>query len=148
MRHLPETVQRPTRIGLSAINLFLGITAGGGGIGLLTGWIAPGNALLEGSIFASYVVPGLSLLVLVGGSALVAAGLVWRRAGWGPAAAAIAAAAILIFEGVEYAVIGYHWLQVAYVAIGVAIGLLAALLWWAERQPEAGRLASARPAAA
>lgn len=142
-------LKRPARIGLIAANLFLGVTAVAGGLALLLGWIAPGLELLEGSPFTSYTIPGLALLALVGGSALLAGGAALRRAAWGPPASVVAAAAIIIFEGVEIAVIGYHWLQAAYLAVGVLIAALAALLWWLEprRGAESPR-AVARPGAA
>jgi hypothetical protein len=36
---------------------------------------------------------------------------------------------ILAYEAVEVTVIGFHWLQVAYGAVGVAIVALAVRLW-------------------
>lgn len=146
METMRQRVERPLRIGLVALNLFLGLTAVGGGIGLLSGGITPGIALLDGSPFDSYLIPGLALLVLVGGSGLLAAVLLLRRSAWGAAASGVAAAMILIFEAVEYSVIGYHWLQAAYVAIGIAITAFAALHRWAEPRAAAGRLrVAARP---
>ena len=62
---------------LIGLLLFQGLTACGGGIGLLGGWIAPDEALLAGSPFASYVVPGLALLG-VGIGTLIASVVVLR----------------------------------------------------------------------
>lgn len=116
--------RRRLLIGLLA---FLGVTSVGGGIGLLTGTIAPGLELLAGSLFSSYLVPGLALLVPVGGSGLLAAWAVWRRHPLAAKASLVAAAMILTFELVEVAVIGYHPLQLFYALVGAAIaGLVAA----------------------
>jgi hypothetical protein len=114
-----------TLIGLCG---FLGITAAAGGIGLLTGWIAPGEEMLESSPFGSYVIPGVVLLLVVGGSGLMATLALLRRSAMAGPAAAFAGLMIIGFEIVEYAVIGFHWLQVAYVAVGVLIIALAGLL--------------------
>ena len=140
METMRQRIGRPLRIGLIALTTFLGLTAAGGGIGLLGGWIAPGVELLDGSSFGSYLIPGLALLVLVGGSGLLAAALLLRRSAWGAAASGVAAAMILIFEGVEFSVIGYHWLQAAYVGIGILIALFAGLYWWAEQHAAPDRL--------
>ena len=81
------------------LNLFLGLTAVAGGIALLVGWIN----------------------VPVGGTALLAAWLVHLRMSFGIPASAIAGGTIIIFEIVEWNVIGFAWLQAAYIVIGAAI---------------------------
>ena len=110
-----------------ALTVFLGVTSVAGGIGLLTGAISPGVELLAGSPFGSYLVPGLALLVPVGGSGLLAAWAVWRRHAQSAKASLLAAAMILIFELVEVLVIGYHPLQLFYALIGAAIVALVAV---------------------
>jgi hypothetical protein len=68
----PPAAGTLTRVALITLSGFLGITAAGGGLGLLLGWITPGMDLLDGSPFSTYVIPGLMLLTVVGGSALLA----------------------------------------------------------------------------
>ena len=115
------------RIALVVLEAFLGVTAVIGGVGLLLGWEKAPVSQLQGSPFGSYLIPGLALMVLVGGSAIVAAAAVWRGQKFGALASAVSAAMILGFEVVEYAVIGYQsGLQVFYVLVGFAILALAA----------------------
>jgi hypothetical protein len=61
-----------TRIILIFLTGFLALTTFLGGIALIANWIAMPVELLEGSIFSSYLIPGLSLSIIVGGSALFA----------------------------------------------------------------------------
>jgi hypothetical protein len=58
------------RVILIILNIFLAITSISGGIGLLTGTISPPAEYLNGTIFRTYLIPGLALLILVGGIAL------------------------------------------------------------------------------
>ena len=107
------------------LNLFLGFTAVAGGVALLVGWIKIPLSSLAGSPFSDYTVPAVLLTVVVGGSALLAAGLVHLGTVAGLPASAIAGGAIIVFEIVEWSVIGFAWLQAAYMAIGVLIVSLA-----------------------
>lgn len=116
------------RIAVIGGTMFLGLTATGGGIALLTGTIEPGLDLLDGSPFEDYVIPGLGLAAL-GVLALVAAAMLLRRPT--PAAQLLCAAAgagIVIYEAVEVMVIGPHVLQALYALLGVVIAVLAGLL--------------------
>lgn len=136
----PATRRRAIRRTLAAIDGFLALTTVAGGLGLLTGAVAPPVAMLAGSPFRGYTVPGLALLAVVGGAAATATVLVLRRHRWGAAASALAAATIVGFEVVEVAVIGSppgvaRNLQLFYVAVGLAIGGLAWVLRRAERPP-------------
>lgn len=122
---------------LVVLNAFLGVTAIAGGIGLLSGAIAPGPELLQGSPFTNYTVPGLALLVLVGGSALAATVLMWRRHSNGLLASACAGAMIVGFEIVEVLVIGSppglaRNLQLFYFGLGLLIVVPAIGLWISE----------------
>jgi hypothetical protein len=105
---------------------FLALTAIGGGLGLLSGLMAPPMESLAGSIFGNYLVPGLSLVVLVGGSALVSTALLVRNHRLAPALAAMSGLAIIIFETVEVLVIGSpagyaRTLQILYFSLGLLI---------------------------
>ena len=113
------------RVGLIGSTGFLGLTAVAGGIALTAEVIQPGLELLDGSPLHDYVVPGLSLAG-VGVLSTVASILAWRRSARARPLAATAGAAIVIYEAVEVAVIGPHFLQAAYAALGVGIVALAA----------------------
>ncbi len=75
--------RQPERIMLISVTTFAAVSAIGGGIG-----VAAANgmgiplAYLETTPFANYVVPGLILGIVVGGSALLASILVVRRHPW------------------------------------------------------------------
>lgn len=75
---------------------FVGLTAVGGGIALAAG--AEGDrfpvAWLDGTPFDSYLVPGLILAIVVGGSAIVALIAVWRTSRLAGPATIVAAATL------------------------------------------------------
>lgn len=131
------SAKRVEHIVLTLMLAFLSVTAVAGGIGLLTGALAPGLELLEGSPFSSYLIPGLALLVLVGGSALVATFMMLGRHPLGVAASAVAGVMIMGFEVVEVLVIGspvgIAWnLQLFYFTLGLLIAALAGWMWVSE----------------
>jgi hypothetical protein len=129
--------KRVEHIVLTLMVAFLALTAVAGGAALLTGDISPGPELLAGSPFNSYLIPGLSLLVLVGGSALVATFLMLVRQPSGVAATAVAGVMIMGFEVVEVLVIGSpaglaRNLQIFYFGLGLLITALAGWMWVSE----------------
>lgn len=65
---------------LAWLHALMGIGAIGGGIALAAGVSGMPDRYLDGSFFPSYVIPGLTLAAVVGGSSLIAAGAVWRHA--------------------------------------------------------------------
>jgi len=118
---------RPTRVRLAILDGFLGVTAVLGGLGLLFGmpFVSPPLDLLADSPVRSYVIPGLALLVLVGGGGLLATALLARRSPWGVAMSGAAGVLILGFEAVELVVIGFTGLLACYVMLGLLILVLA-----------------------
>ena len=132
-------IKRIEHVLLLILDAFLALTAAAGGIGLITGILAPGVQLLQGSPFSSYTIPGLALLVLVGGSALVATILLLRRQRWGALVSGFTAVMIIGFELVEVLVIGSEAglarnLQIFYFTLGLVIAIIAATLWVAEHR--------------
>jgi len=130
---------------LVSLHLFLGITAVAGGVALMAGFQTPPLALLDSSPFRTFFVPGLALAVLVGGPAIVTAGMLLRRNPHAILPSYATAIAVLVFEGVEIAVVGSpagpaRAMQVLYVAIGISIGVASLLC----RKPPIGRLADGR----
>lgn len=138
MRHGKLVGQRPAQIGLVALDGFLGVTAVLGGLALLLGWLGMPMDLLADSPFGSYTIPALILIVLVGGSAALAAALMLRRPAWGVVASGLAGLVLLVFEAVELVVIGFSWLLACYVVLGLLILALAAWLWVVERGTPTG----------
>lgn len=90
-------------------------------LGLPAAWI-------QGTVFGSYLVPGVVLLVVLGlGSILVLAGLLLRRAWAWPVGVALGVATVGWIL-VEYAVVGhYFFLQPVIVGVGVLLVTLLAL---------------------
>ncbi|MFN8486249.1 MAG: hypothetical protein U0350_01575 [Caldilineaceae bacterium] len=84
--------RRGVRVALFMIDLFVALTAIGGGIALVAGLEANRFPLdwLWGTPFSSYVIPGLILAVVVGGSAAVAAAAMLRRPPVGALASLVA----------------------------------------------------------
>jgi hypothetical protein len=115
------------RVTLLSLLGFLGVTATAGGIGILFDWLGLPPDWLDGSVFASYTIPGLAL-VGVGILAFLAAMLTLRDHRLGLPAAILAGLAIGIYETVEVFVIPFHWLQVFYMTVGLLIVLLAGQL--------------------
>jgi hypothetical protein len=87
--------------------------------------------LLEGSVFSSYLVPGLVLSIVVGGSGLLAMAAEWRKHPLASEASVFAGVMIVAYEVVEIVTVGaIHWLQYSYVALGAVIIALASYSWW------------------
>jgi len=100
------------RILLAALLAFGALNAFAGGYYGMSG--APGIPVewLAGSPFTSYIVPGLILFVVVGGTLLNAAVAVFGRSSDGPWAAYLAGAIVLGWIAVQVAIIGFvSWLQ-------------------------------------
>ncbi len=119
------------RITLIVLNTFLSITAVAGGVGLISGWITLPVEWLHGSPFRSYTIPGLVLLVVVGGGGLIATVTIWRRHELAALLSIVAGTIIMCFEVVEVLVVGseaglMRSLQIFYFGLGLLIVLVAA----------------------
>ena len=131
----------------------LGLSAVPGGITLLVGFYAPPVEQLKGSVFADFTIPGLALLLLVGGSAVLATALLVRRSRFGALSAALAGAIVMSFEFVEVLAIGSppgpaRVMQLLYFGIGLALvgtALIAMLI--DVLQPSAPPAPTSRPPA-
>lgn len=94
---------------------------GGGVLGVFFGGAGVPLGYLEGTPFTTFVVPGLILGVVVGGTQAVAALGLLRRHPWSGLGAAVAGFGMIIWIFVELALIGeFSWLQVVYLALGIA----------------------------
>lgn len=136
---------RLTRAGLLALEAFIAVSAIDGGAALLRGKFAQYVSVdwLAGTPFSDYTVPGLVLVVVVGGTALLAAMTVFINrqealllsllAGLVMAGFLIVEAAILdpkVGGDILPIVLG---MQLLYFVPGVAIAVLARYLWTIER---------------
>ena len=110
---------------LKGVLLFNALSAIGGGVGLITGTLPVPTMLLRHTPFGSFVVPGLVLGIIIGGSAL--AGVVALRA-QAPRSRAICTAAGVIMvawiAGETILVRGFSWLQGLYLFTGVVVVVL------------------------
>lgn len=131
------TLTKSLRILLIILNLFLGLTAIGGGIQLLSGFYVPPVDMLSGSPFDNYTVPGLALGLIVGGGALTAAVLLIRKNKFASLASAFAGLIIMVFEFVEVLVIGFPegaagFMQLLYFGLGLVIVTASLSQWFFE----------------
>ncbi|MCS5498546.1 hypothetical protein NY547_14935 [Cnuibacter physcomitrellae] len=111
---------RPLRIVLIALLVFGTASALLGAVmGVLFDGAGVPVEYLTGSPFTSYLVPGLILGVVVGGSQAIAALALIRRARSALMASAVAGFGMLIWIFAELAIIGeYSWLQALYFSLG------------------------------
>jgi hypothetical protein len=133
--------ERVTRVTLIVVNLFAALSAFAGALGLVVGPIVP-LSVLSTTPFAAFTFPALLLGVVVGGSALAAALILWfgprRIALFEPLrfdalTSAVAGCIMVGWITIEIAMIGLgSWLQPLYLAVGLLMIGLAGLLQWAE----------------
>jgi hypothetical protein len=131
------------RVTLAIVDGFAAVSAIGGGIALMVGSIKPGTDLAAGPfswLISDYFVAGEILLVVTGGSALAAfvATLSERNAGAGFSAAA--GLVMMGWIGSEAVLVGTHWLQLAYFAVGLVMLVLAVIVEPAQIRATAHRL--------
>jgi hypothetical protein len=108
------------RIALLVVEYFAAVSALAGGIlGVFANGAGVPLSYLAHTPFDSYLVPGLILAIVVGGTQLTAAITLQRDAAWALPISAVAGFGMLIWIFVELAVIGqYSWLQTLYFAVG------------------------------
>jgi menaquinone-dependent protoporphyrinogen oxidase len=122
---------------------FTGLTAVLGGIGLVTAPrgspSVPPLSVLEATPFGSFLVPGLVLLLVVGGGNLVAAVMEARRLRYAELAAAAGGALVTGWIVVQMALIGViSWMQLLYLAVGLTTLTGSIWLWRNRHRLEAG----------
>ena len=121
------------RIVLVILLAFIALTSVPSGVAMITGALHIPPALLQGSLFRDYTIPGLVLAIIVGGSSLLAEVTVFIRREWSVILSMVAGLMMAGYEVVELAIIQqFSWLQVLYFAIGVVIIGLADYLWMSE----------------
>jgi hypothetical protein len=79
-RHKPLAEgDRVVRWALLGVEIFVGLNAVGGGLGLMLNGLGMSKEHLADTPFDSFLMPGVLLAGIVGGSLLGAAALVWRQ---------------------------------------------------------------------
>jgi hypothetical protein len=90
-------------------------------------------AWLAGTPFSDYTIPGLVLVIVVGGSALLAAATVFIYREWAVLVSAVAGLLLIGYLVVQAAMIDHlDWFYAACFVFGVAIFGLATSLWMVE----------------
>jgi hypothetical protein len=120
--------RRNARTALIVTDAFLALSAIGGGIGLLAGWIKVPLYLLKGSPFPDYTLPAILLGSVVGGLALAGGLATLYHEPLAVRVSAMAGFAVMLFVAVEAIAIGIAWLQLVYFVVGVVIVGLAMYL--------------------
>ena len=121
---------------LFGVLLFNAVSAIGGGLALMVGLIPEQPSWVEHTGFDSIYFPGVILMSVVGGSALVAALAVCKRSpGWQLASISSGIIMIVWIVGEIASIRGFHFLQVIYFMTGALV------VWWTP-----GFLRSDRPA--
>lgn len=122
-------LQRPSSA-LFGVLLFNGVSAVAGGLALMTDVIPEQPSWIRGTDFASNFFPGVILMAVVGGSALIAAvALAKHVVGWELATVVSGTIMVIWIVGEIAAIRGFHFLQVVYLVTG---GLV---VWWTPSSP-------------
>ena len=130
---MTSVLAAPARVALLVLQPTVALTAAGGGTALIVGALAsssagsltPSDAYLEASPFTGYLLPGVLLLVVIGGfhAAAFFAGI--RRSPWAPFVGAAAGMALLTWIFVQMIWIPFSPLQAVYEGAAILeLGLL------------------------
>jgi hypothetical protein len=126
---------------LVVVSVFNALSAIGGGIAILaTDGAGMPDSFLEQGPFTSFVVPGLILLLVVGGTQTLSAVLLILRKESSLLWTSVAGVGMVIWIFVEIGIIaGFSWLQVLYFVTGgaqiVAVNALLGVAEWMPRRP-------------
>lgn len=128
---------------LTAIQALVGVTAVAGGAALAaapTGrYLAADSAVLAHTPFQDFFVPGILLVVFVGGGGLLAAVLTWSRGPFWQPYATLYAVGLIVFEVVEYLLIGFQFLQAFELVLALIMLLLVLSILQRSRRLERNR---------
>lgn len=135
---------RGARVTLFAVDAFAAMTAVGGGILVATGLDRLPAAWLAGTLFSSYLIPGLILAVVVGGSAAAATVATVRNPEAGALASLLAGVIMLGWIVGEVLILNQPsrptWIEVVYFAVGLVMAVLGLMVGRAERRGRCSRV--------
>jgi hypothetical protein len=107
---------------LLGLHVFNGLTAVGGGLALMTGWIPDVESWTEHNDFPGAYFPGVILFAVVGGSALVAALAAAKSVpGWELASIVAGMVMLAWIVGEVASIRDVHVLQVIYLVTGLLV---------------------------
>lgn len=122
-------------IALVVLDLFVAVTAIGGGIALVTGLEGDrfSPAILRNTPFRGFVGPGLILAIAVGGSAAVATALTITDRETGAVVSILAGAILMGFIAIEARILadqdGWSKTEIVYFVTGLLMAVLGAVVW-------------------
>ena len=126
MTDMSQIIMRYT---LGVLLAFAALNAFAGGYYAMSGAEGVPIEWLDGSLFQDYLVPGLILFFVVGGSFLIAAIAVFGRLPIARIATFTAVVIVFIWLGVQVALIGYvSWMQPVTAVVGLLILFLGSLV--------------------
>ena len=132
---------RISGVTLFVASVFVALTAVGGGITVAAGVDKFPADWLIGTPFSSYLIPGLILAIVVGGSAVMAVVAALRRSDVGALTSMLAGAILLGWLAGERLILPpaafspqFWWLEALYVVAALMMVLPAFAAWWAERK--------------
>jgi hypothetical protein len=134
-------LRRAVYWGAVSLSVFNALSAIAGGIGILaTDGLGMPASLLTNGPFTTFTIPGLVLLVIVGGTQTLSAWLLIVRAESALLWTAVAGAGMVIWIFVETGIIaGISWLQILYFVTGaaqiIAVDALLGVVAWLPRRP-------------
>jgi len=110
---------------LGSLLALVALNALGGGYYGMSGARGVPLEWLEGSPFQSYFIPGLALLILVGGSSLFASIAVFARFSFARLASFVYVILVFVWLAVQLSIIGYvSWMQPATAIVSLIILIL------------------------
>lgn len=124
---MSKSTEKLIRYALGILLLFVAINAFGGGYYGMSGARNVPIEWLKKCPFQSYFIPGLTLFVVIGGTSLFAAVMVFKRLRYARITAFVSSIIILIWPSIQIAIIGYvSWMQLA---TAIAAFLILFLIW-------------------
>ncbi len=81
--------------------------------------------MLGSAPFGDYLLPGLLLVVLIGGGMFISAYLTWAKAQWAHTISTLSGLLLILWVIIEYAYMGFYWLQAVVGVMGLLIIALA-----------------------
>ena len=137
-----RTLWPATYRALIVLSLFNGLSAVGGGIGMMVAdGLSMPKSFLADSPFSTYLIPGLILMVVVGGTQTAASALLIARREPALLWSAVAGYGMLIWILIEIGIIHeFGWAQMIYVAAGllqlVLVFALLGIVSWLPRESQ------------
>jgi hypothetical protein len=126
---MSKSTEKLIHYSLGILLLIVAINAFGGGYYGMAGAKDVPIEWLKNTPFQNYFIPGLILFVVVGGTSLFAAYVVFKRLSYARSTALVSGIVILVWLIIQMAIIGYvSWMQPATAVAALLILFLAWLL--------------------